>query len=75
MIIRPYIYEGDFKGFFDNIKLHYLSRALKELDVPLPIVEKFETLNQSIVKLTGHDLVYEPDRLVALAPNEEINPQ
>jgi retron-type reverse transcriptase len=71
----PFIYSWDFKQFFPNVKIDYISRELRKFNVPEWVVEYLSKINKSIPKLEEHDLVHEPDRDVFITNSLEPNPE
>jgi hypothetical protein len=47
VVDSPDIYEYDFKGFFDSIRIDYLSRRLSEFGLPEEIVQRIQSINQA----------------------------
>jgi hypothetical protein len=71
----PCIYEFDLSGFFDNVDLGFISKALSErYSAPVCEVEFFEKMNKSIVKLCSEDALPEPDRKSFLLPSYRHGP-
>jgi len=56
---KKYIYEWDFKGFFDSVNIKNISRILLEAKVPQDWVEFLESVNRSAIQLEKEDLVDE----------------
>jgi hypothetical protein len=50
-ISKPYIYEFDLKGFFDNVDLKYNKKVLVEEGFPEEIADYLYRMNRSIVTL------------------------
>jgi hypothetical protein len=68
------IYEIDFTGFFDNLNQNSALKELTErLNLPKDISKKLSFLNKSIVRLTEHDEIREPDRLLRYLPDGSIS--
>jgi len=56
---KKYIYEWDFKGFFDTVNIREVSRLLSKAKVPTDWVEFLEAVNRSAIQLEKEDLVDE----------------
>jgi hypothetical protein len=71
----PCIYEFDLMGFFDNVDLGFISKALgSAYHLPASEVEFFERLNQSVVIPASEDLLPEPDRAVLYNSDGGVSP-
>jgi len=57
----PYIYEFDYKGFFDKIDIHVISHVLRERNVSEEWVDLIERLNDSRPKLPDKQLLDESE--------------
>lgn len=68
------MFEGDYKGFFDNINIDFVTETLEHYKVPREIVTLIESLNRSLPKLAEKDLIEETDRIPLLTGTGEINP-
>jgi hypothetical protein len=59
----PNVYEADFKSFFDSISIKGLGEVLNfNLGMPEGEVKFINDINKSLVKLTKHDKIPEPER-------------
>jgi len=59
LIEKDYIFEWDFKGFFDNIYVDRITNALKRRGVPENIYLFFQNVNKSFVELPARQLLNE----------------
>lgn len=75
---KPYIYEFDLKGFFDEVDLDFLYKTMvKDLRVPRREAVFFRKLNRSLVKLAkdpSEDKLPERDRSVRYTDQGLPNP-
>ena len=69
-----YIYEFDLKGFFDNVLHSDIAIALQRAGMPKNLINYFNCLNKSIVKLTSEDIIEERDRFPYLSSTQSVNP-
>jgi hypothetical protein len=76
VIEAPFIYEYDFKGYFDNLKQDFMfSTMLKDFNITGRTLEILKSINKSIPELTKEDKLVEPDRQVRFTPDGAINMQ
>jgi len=59
LLKRKYIYEWDFKGFFDQVSIPAISHYLRKLQVPETYISWLEAINRCPVKLLEKDLIDE----------------
>lgn len=75
VIQAKYIFEYDYKGFFDNLSISFISRVLRAHRVPGHWISMIEMLNKSIPILAKRDLIDEtPDRRYPLTGSLGPNP-
>lgn len=59
LINKPYIYEWDFKSFFDKIYIRDISRELEKFKIPNHWIYFLENVNSTPIKLANEDLIDE----------------
>jgi hypothetical protein len=75
MLTKPNIYEADYEGFFNNVTHRGLNAVLvNQMGLPKSEGKFIWMLNKSLVKLTGEDKIFEPDRQIIFDDKGKLTP-
>lgn len=72
LVDKPYIYEFDLKGFFDNIHVNKISKVLFDYNTPKAIVYRLENINRNNPKLPAETKLDEGKTIMSEQDQDDI---